>query len=120
MQGHRQQHRLLMKKSRKKNEGPDADLVTALKSEITKAKAVDTKNYTEESVKVLNDTISEAEKVANDTEATDAQVTSATSDVKAAVENLEEKMRNELPVDRRNRSRSDRCCSSNHYYRSFF
>lgn len=72
-------------------EGPDADLVTALKSEITKAKAVDTKNYTEESVKVLNDTISEAEKVANDTEATDAQVTSATSDVKAAVENLEEK-----------------------------
>ena len=36
-------------------EGPDADLVTALKSEITKAKAVDTKNYTEESVKVLND-----------------------------------------------------------------
>ena len=62
-------------------EGPDADLVTALKSEITKAKAVDTKNYTEESVKVLNDTISEAEKVANDTEATDAQVTSATSDV---------------------------------------
>ena len=58
---------------------------------ITKAKAVDTKKYTEESVKVLNDTISEAEKVANDTEATDAQVTSATSDVKAAVENLEEK-----------------------------
>ena len=51
-----------MKKSRKEKEGPDADLVTALKSEITKAKAVDTKNYTEESVKVLNDTISEAEK----------------------------------------------------------
>lgn len=72
-------------------EGPDADLVTALKSEITKAKAVDTKNYTEESVKVLNDTIAEAEKVANNTEATDAQVTTATSDVKAAVENLEEK-----------------------------
>ena len=46
----------------------DADLVTALKSEITKAKAVDTKNYTEESVKVLQRyNLRSRRKVANDT-----------------------------------------------------
>ena len=43
---------------------PDADLVTALQSEITKAKKIDQKNYTEESAKV---------------------------DLKTAIDNLEEK-----------------------------
>ena len=70
---------------------PDADLVTALQSEITKAKNLDTKGYTEESVKVLNDSISEAERVAGDTSVTNAQVTTATDELKAAVNGLEKK-----------------------------
>ena len=67
------------------------DLVTALQSEITKAKKIDTKKYTEDSVKVLTDQISSAEAVANNVSATNDQVTTATSDLKAAVSALEEK-----------------------------
>ena len=71
--------------------GPSEALVTALRSEITKAKRIDTKAYTDESVKVLNDTIAEAESIANNAQATDAQVTAATADVKEAITSIEEK-----------------------------
>lgn len=57
---------------------PDADLVTALQSEITKAKKIDQKNYTEESAKVLDDTIGSAETVAANKKATNDQVSTAT------------------------------------------
>ena len=70
---------------------PDADLVTALQSEITKAKKIDQKNYTEESAKVLDDTIGSAETVAANKKATNDQVTTATNDLKTAIDNLEEK-----------------------------
>ena len=67
---------------------PDADLVTALQSEITKAKKIDQKNYTEESAKVLDDTIGSAETVAANKKATNDQVTTATNDLKTAIDNL--------------------------------
>lgn len=69
---------------------PDPALVSELQSEISKAKAVDTNGYTEESVQVLNDTIGTAESVVNNTEATNAQLQSSIDDLKAAVNGLEE------------------------------
>lgn len=69
---------------------PDPALVSELQSEISKAKAVDTNGYTEESVQVLNDTIGTAESVVNNTEALNAQLQSSIDDLKAAVNGLEE------------------------------
>lgn len=69
---------------------PDPALVSELQSEISKAKAVDTNGYTEESVQVLNDTIGTAESVVNNTEATNAELQSSIDDLKAAVNGLEE------------------------------
>lgn len=69
---------------------PDPALVSELQSEISKAKAVDTNGYTEESVQVLNDTIGTAESVVNNTEASNAQLQSSIDDLKAAVNGLEE------------------------------
>ena len=65
-------------------------LLTELNNEISRAKAMDTEGYTEESVQVLNDTIESAEDVAASTDATEAQIQTAIDDVRAAVDGLEE------------------------------
>ena len=70
--------------------GPDPALVEELQNEIAKANAIDKDGYTEESVQVLNDTISNAESIVNNTEATDDQIQTAISDLQAAVNGLEE------------------------------
>lgn len=70
---------------------PDPELVAALQEQIRKAKDFDTEGYTEESIQVLNDSIGTAETVANNTEATNAAVQSATDDLKAAINGMEEK-----------------------------
>lgn len=66
-------------------------LISELQSEISKAKALDTEGYTEESVQMLNDSIGSAETVLQNTEATALQLQSAIDDLKASVTNLEEK-----------------------------
>lgn len=65
-------------------------LLTELNNEISRAKAMDTEGYTEESVQVLNDTIESAEDIAASTDATEAQIQTAIDDVRAAVDGLEE------------------------------
>lgn len=73
------------------SEEPNPDLVAALQNEIAKAKNLDTKGYTEESVKVLKDSIRGAESMVANASATDAQVTGVTDELKAAVDGLEKK-----------------------------
>lgn len=72
-------------------EEPDPALIAELQGEIKKAKDFDTKGYTEESIKVLNDTIGDAETVANNAQATNAAIQGAIDDLKTAVSQMEEK-----------------------------
>ena len=64
---------------------------TALNKAIDDAKEADTKGKTEESVKALEDAITNAEKVAKDKNATKKQVEDAEKAVKDAVKNLKDK-----------------------------
>lgn len=66
-------------------------LISELQSELSGAKAVDTKGYTEDSVAILDDSIGAAENVLKNTDAEAAQIQSAIDDLKASVTNLEEK-----------------------------
>lgn len=66
-------------------------LISELQSELSSAKAVDTKGYTEDSVAILDDSIGAAENVLKNTDAKAAQIQSAIDDLKASVTNLEEK-----------------------------
>lgn len=66
-------------------------LISELQSELSSAKAVDTKGYTEDSVAILDDSIGAAENVLKNTDAEAAQIQSAIDDLKASVTNLEEK-----------------------------
>lgn len=73
-------------------EKPDNTAIIAeLQSALSDAKAVDTANYTEESVKALDDTIGTAEAVLANDAAEAMEIQSATDDLNDAINGLEEK-----------------------------
>lgn len=71
---------------------PDNTAILAeLQSALSDAKSVDTENYTEESVKVLDDCIGTAEAVLANSDAEAIEIQSATDDLNDAITDLEEK-----------------------------
>ncbi len=66
-------------------------ILNELQSVVDEAKATDTENFTEESVKTLNDSIGAAEAVLANDSAEAAAIQGATDDLNDAITNLEEK-----------------------------
>lgn len=66
-------------------------LIAELQSELSDAKGMDTENYTEDSIAILDDSIGAAETVLRNSDANAAELQSAIDDLKASVKNLEEK-----------------------------
>lgn len=66
-------------------------LISELQSELSNAKTVDTKGYTEDSVAILDDSIGAAEAVLKNSDASAVELQSAIDDLKASANNLEEK-----------------------------
>lgn len=67
------------------------EVLAALNTQISEAKAIEQGNYTDESYAALGTAIDDAEEVANNASATKAQIEMATDDLSDAVNALEEK-----------------------------